>query len=285
MVVKDSDRKKLIVFKIKRKNLYLVVFFVILFLLSSSAFYYNKKQDEKNSAYKISSEIKKDDKYWRQFGELVFDKIKKSINLNSQLTGETAKEFQNDVNVALGYFNKAKELNPDSYDNWLALAKFQDFLIPYVSGAQSDAVASYLHILKFFPNNNDVVRQAVRVLIIASDKASLLGSVGDANNSLLIAEQLSKNLSQSDPVNLYGQYYRALIARRQKNFNFATSTLEQIKPFLNKEPDLYFELGQAYLETNQLGKSKVNFEAAAAMSDIYKKNSEMFLRLIEEKSK
>ncbi len=228
---------------------------------------------------------KKNDVYWRKLGDEILIKLKKSVSANKELSGEEGKLFQNSIGEALGYYKKAKELNTSSYDNWLALARFYDFLIPYVAGSENDAAESYLYLIKNFPVNFDVMRHAVRVLIINSDKSLSIGKNSISNNSLNIASEISKNLSLNDPVNLYGKYYSALIARRQKDFNFATSTLEQIKPFLNKEPDLFFELGKAYFETNQFEKAKINFELAAKMSEIYKKNSESYLRLIEEKLK
>ncbi len=232
---------------------------------------------------KIVEQAKKDDVYWRKKGLLVLGELKKIVSLNSDITGTEAKKFQDSIGEGLGYLKKAKEMNLKSYENWLALARFYDFLIPYVSGSEGDASEYYLYIIKNFSTDYDVLRHAVRVLIINSDKSSQIGKIGISNSSLLIASELSKNLSQKDPVNLYGRYYGALIARRQKNYTLATSTLEQIKPFLNKEPDLYFELGIAYLETGQLEFAKINFVTASKMSDIYQKNSAMYLRIIEEK--
>lgn len=285
---KHLIKNNVVILKINRYKLFVILAVVLFFIISFSLFYFIKNQErvkEAALAQKKFEESQKNDVYWRKLGDEIFIKLKKNVSLNKELTGAEAKNFQNGVGEALGYFKKAKELNNYSYDNWLALARFYDFLIPYVAGAENDAAESYLYVIKNFPINFDVMRRTVRVLIINADKSSLLGKVSASNNSLKIASELSKNLSQNDPVNLYGKYYSALIARRQKDFNFATSTLEQIKPFLNKEPDLYFELGKAYLETKQLEKAKSNFEIASGMSDIYRKNSEMYLRLIKEKNK
>lgn len=281
-------KNNIVVLKISRHKLFVILVVVLFFIISFSLFYFVEKQDRLRQvalAQKKFEESQKNDIYWRKLGDEIFIKLKKNVSLNKELTGAEAKNFQNDVGEALGYFKKARELNNYSYDNWLALAKFYDFLIPYVVGAENNAAESYLYIIKNFPIDFDVMRRAVRVLIINADKSYLLGKIAASNNSLKIASELSKNLSQNDPVNLYGKYYSALIARRQKDFNFATSTLEQIKPFLNKEPDLYFELGKAYLETRQFEKAKSNFEIASGMSDIYRKNSEIYLRLIQEKNK
>lgn len=281
-------KNNLIVFKINRHKLYILLALILFFITSFGLFYFVKKQErlkEVALAQKKFEESKKNDVYWRKLGDEIFVKLKKNVNSNRELTGEGAKNFQDGVGEALDYYKKAKELNSTDYDNWLALARFYDFLIPYVAGAENDAAESYLYIIKNFPVDFGVMRHAVRVLIINSDKSLLLGKVAASNNSLKIASELSKNLSQNDPVNLYGKYYSALIARRQKDFDFATSTLEKIKPFLDKEPDLYFELGKAYLETGQIDKGKSNFEIASGMSEIYRKNSEIYLRLIAEKKK
>lgn len=280
------SRKKIIILKISRQNLYIILLAVICFLISFSLFYFVKREQklkESILAKKMAEQAKKDDVYWRKMGEQILVEMKKNVATNKDIVGDEAKKFQDNIGIGLGYLKKAKELNIKSYENWLVLARFYDFLIPYVSGSESDASENYLYIIKNFPVDYDVLRHAVRVLIINSDKSSQTGKIGISNSSLSIASELSKNLSQKDPVNLYGQYYGALIARRQKRYDVATSTLEQIKPFLNKEPDLYFELGIAYLETDQFEKAKINFETASKMSDVYQKNSAVYLRLIEEK--
>lgn len=280
------NRKKLIILKISRQNFYVILVAILLFFISFGLFYFVKKEQkikEAALANQIAQQIKKDDVYWRKLGEQILKELKQNIASNKDLAGNEAKKFQDKIGEGLGYLKKAKELNIKSYDNWLASARFYDFLIPYVSGSESDASENYLYIIKNFPVNYDVLRHAVRVLIINSDKSLQVGKVGISNSSLSIASELSKNLSQKDPVNLYGKYYGALVDRRQKNYDLATSTLEQIKPFLNKEPDLYFELGIAYLETNQFEKAKINFESASKMSNVYRKNCAVYLRLIEEK--
>ena len=279
-------KKYFLIFKISYNLFYFLLGMILLFIISFSLFYFVQKEQkiqETILANKMAEQAKKNDVYWRELGIKIFGDLKKMVAEKNQMTGIEAKEFQDDIGEGLSYLIKAKELNIKSYDNWLALARFYDFFIPYVAGFESDASEHYLYILKNFSADYDVKRHAVRVLIINSDKASQAGKNETSKSSLSIASELSKNLSQNDPVNLFGKYYEALIARRLKNYNFATSTLEQIKPFLNKEPDLYFELGMAYLETNQFEKAKINFETSSKMSDVYQKNCAIYLRMINEK--
>ncbi len=288
MNILRNKKNNYIVLKISRRTIFIVLAIIVFFIVSFFLYTFVHKQEKLKEialANKIAQQGEKNDVYWRKLGDEKFVKMRKMVDTKKEISGEDGKIFQDDIGNALSYFKKAKELNPNNYDNLLSLAQFYDFLIPYVSGAEKDASSYYLLLIKKFPMNYDVMRKAVRVLIINSDKAAVLGDNESANNSLKLAAELSNNLSKNDPINLYGQYYGALIARRQNNFDLATSTLERIKPFLVNEPDLYFELGQSYLSVNKFEKARINFNVASSLSDVYKKNSEMYLRLIEEKTK
>lgn len=282
-----KNKNKLIVLRFKKQDVVLLISLIIFFVIIFGAYYFVKKQEKNIEEIKLNklTMIKsKDDVYWRKLGQTVFEKAKKTAS-ETTFKGDKVRDFQIDINLALSYFDKALELNQKSYDNHLALAEFYDFLIPYVSGSEKDSANHYVYLIKNFSLENNIKRQAVRILIINYDKAIIIGDNAQAKGSLKIAAELSKNLIQYDAINLYGKYFSALIARREKNFDLATTTLEMLKPFLNNEPDLYFELGQAYFQTNQFKQAKLNFEIAGRMSEVYKKNSAVYLRNIEELSK
>lgn len=275
--------KNILTLKFEKKKFFIFCLLLILIFISVGTFLYFSKQDSKLKQSVANLQVKKDENFYRRSGGVLFKKMRQMISENKNLSDAQAIEFQKTSTAALSNYRKAKELNPKNYLNHLALAKICDFLIPYMEGIEKEAAENYLEVVKNMPNDYETTRSALRVFIILADNSFILGDKKTTESSLVIAKTMAQKFLQDDPTNLPGIYYSALIARREGDINFATSTLEHLKLILDKEPDLHFELAIAYFSVGNFPKAKTEFETASRLSSVYKKNSVMYLKMIEEK--
>ncbi len=223
-----------------------------------------KKAEELFKKAVRASEV---DAYYRFLSELTLVKINNTLSQNASATN--VQKAQQDLLQLFGeaklYAEQARDITPTSYQNWLALGRVYEALVPLkVEGAYAEAIKAYDEAQKRNPTNPEILLTKARLEV--------------ANGQNKKARELIGQALKLKPNYTEGVFYLSQIEVAEGKIKEAISSVEASIFLSPSEPVLYFQLGLLKYNINDFKGAIDAFEQAIALNQNYA-NARYFLGL------
>lgn len=250
---------------------------------------YNSNQDVTQAETYISSAIALSpyDTYYRGLTQLDMIKINNLLSsVTTTPTDAVKTQFQNLVADAINNAKTATTIDPNNYQNWLALAQVYAALVPppfSITGAYDTALANYQTALKVDPTNPSIPllmaqlevanKDLEKARVYANQAIALKQSYADAHFLIAQIEATEGHIAEAIPPlettlllspNNPGLFFQlGLLQYDQKDWNGAitsfSSAISQVPNYANAK---YF-LGLAYQKVGRLADAIAQFQDLA----------------------
>lgn len=207
------------------------------------------------------------DAYYRFLSELTLVKINNVLLQNANTTN--IQKAQQDLLQLFGeaklYAEQARDIVPTNYQNWLALGRVYEALVPLkVEGAYDEAIKAYDEAQKRNPTSPEIFLTKARLEVVNGQNQKARD---------LIAQALKLKPNYTEAV-----FYLSQIEVAEGKIKEAISSVEASIFLSPSEPVLYFQLGLLKYNTNDFRGAIEAFEQAVTLNQSYA-NARYFLGL------
>lgn len=240
---------------------------------------FNQKNDDKAAEAGIARAISFDrynPLYPRALSQIYFlraQAVARSVQNPQKLLA--SQEFNDALNGSINYAQSAIAIAPLDFDNYRALGKIYEALVPADNAADA-AVAQYKKALEYAPKNPELwYSQGVvyRTQAVATrNPATLKGS-----------EEALKKAVELKPDYTDAHYLLAQILDAEGNLNDAIKGAENAALLAPNDIGNLFQLGFLYYKANRLQEAEAVFSRAVSINDSYS-NARYFLGLIYDRT-
>ncbi len=216
--------------------------------------------------------VNEDDIYYRGLSEIAL------INLNivaSQVTPTTPSEeirekFSFLMGGAIQSAQRARDINPANYQNWVSLAKtYEVFVSLKIAGAYENAKSNYIEAAKINPTNPAILLSLANLEVANGQNEA-------ARN--FIKQSLDLKGNYTDAIFLLSQ-----IEVAEGNLKGAIKYVESASIISPNDSAVFFQLGFLYYNNSEYKKAITSLERAVALEPSYA-NARYFLGLSYDKS-
>lgn len=207
------------------------------------------------------------DAYYRFLSELTLVKINNVLSQNA--SAANVQKAQQDLLQLFGeaklYAEQARDITPTNYQNWLALGRVYEALVPLkVEGAYAEAIKAYDEAQKRNPTSPEILLTKARLEVANGQNQKARDLIGEAL-------KLKPNYTEA-------VFYLSQIEVAEGKIKEAISSVEASIFLSPSEPVLYFQLGLLKYNTNDFKGAIEAFEQAVALNQNYA-NARYFLGL------
>ena len=187
----------------------------------------------------------------------------------STATDAVKTEFQNLLGIALGNARQAVALNPQSYENFLALGRVYEAVVPLnIDGAYESSKASYDQALSLNPKSPAILLTLARLEVAKGDMVK-------AKEQIALALQQKNNYTEA--IFLLSQ-----VQVEEGNIKAAISSVEAAATIAPDDSSIFFQLGLLRFNDKDYKGAAGALERAVALNAAYA-NAKYFLGLSYEK--
>lgn len=263
------------------------VLVLIMFLLGDSAFAYgvgtrfasavsyvkgiraaNEKGDMSGAEQLISRAAERSpvDIYARALTEVSLARMNALLSQsNAQNADATREEFQRMLGKAIEYGRNAVALDSGNYENWLALGRVYEAVVPLkISGAYERARSAYEEALKHNPKSPAIFLTIARLEAAKGDGTRSRGFIGQS--------------LQAKPNYTEAIFFLSQLEVQEGNIPGAIQSVEAATVLAPNDPVLRFQLGLLKYNEKDWGGAANAFERAVALNQSYA-NARYFLGL------
>jgi tetratricopeptide (TPR) repeat protein len=187
-----------------------------------------------SSAEELTKAINMSDEglHYRALAEVYIQKISSIVNNSSIPDTERAQAFQDTLRASIAAAQRATEVDPSNYENWIVLGQIYESLIPAplsVQGAYENAKKAYEEGLKRNPHSPEVLLFLARL------------EITNGNNQGA-RQFIEKSLAEK---NNYAEAYFILTQMElgQNNLKQAVKSAETLAILSPNNPGVFFQLG------------------------------------------
>jgi len=231
------------------------------------AFNVSGNMAEAEKQFKKAVNASETDTYYRFLSELTLIKINNLLAQNASATSieKAQQELLQLFGEAKLYAETAKNMSPINYQNWLALGRVYEALVPLkVEGAYAEAAKAYDEAFRRNPKSPEISLVKARLEV--------------ANGSNVAARELIRQALTQKPNYTEAVFFLSQIEVAEGRPKEAISSVEASIFLSPNEPVLYFQLGfLKYNERDYKGAIEA-FEQAVAINGDYA-NARYFLGL------
>lgn len=194
----------------------------------------------------------------------------KLSSLNAALSGNLSQDeararLQDGLSQAIFLARKATEIDPANYQNWIALGRVYEAIVPLgIEGAYENGRRSYEEALRINPKNPEILLHLARIETVRGDNGKARQEIGRA---------LSMKTNYTDAIFLLSQ-----IELNEGNLKEAISSVETAAIILPNDPTVFFRLGLLRYNDADWGGAVGALERAVSLNPVYA-NAKYFLGL------
>lgn len=235
------------------------------------------------------------DQYYRARAEVFLFRVQNIVNQASASANPNLRvEFQANASGAIEAARRATEISAADSLNWTTLGVVYQALVPFLQGAEGEAIKAYDKALQHDPHNPSYEFSKAGAYMALADRLQLLlGQVGqDQNTRASLGTQRTETLAkaraslerslQQKPDYAQANYLLAQVLLRQGNTGEAIRQVEAVRQLAPFDIGIAFQLGVLYYQSEELEKARAEFERAVGVNENYS-NARYFLGLIYDR--
>ena len=222
--------------------------------------------DEAESNLKAAIESDDQDLYERTLSDIYIRKLNKFVSEQEIADKESVAKLQEYIVAASASARKSMDLNQKNYQNWMAMGKVGETVVPLkvIEGAYTLANDSYKKALELSPANPLILLNLARLEIANGD-------VKKAKEYLNQAIDFKSNYTTA-------LYLLSQIEASEGNLKGAIAKAEEAKLFAPDDVGILFQLGFLKFQTKDYEGSVIELERAVSLQSQYS-NAKYFLGL------
>jgi len=197
--------------------------------------------------------------------ELQIMKLNEVVNSSEGSVDERRQKFQDELALAIQHSQRATELRPENYQDWLTLGRVYASVVPLqIQGAYENAKTAYEKALALAPHHPQVYLSLAELEAVKPDTAAAKGYLNQA---------LAKKNNYTAAVFLLAQIQIA-----EGDLENALRSVESATILAPQNPVVFFQLGLLRYNKQDFAGSAAALEAAVRLNDVYA-NARYFLGL------
>lgn len=208
--------------------------------------------------------LEKRDDFFRILSDAYLVQLTSVVNQTDVSEDQVSQEFQSTLMAAVRSAEEARNINPHSFQNWMALAGVYHYVTPYVPGAYESAIEVYKEAEKRNP--------ITPVIDLSRARLEL------ANNNIEGARENIDKALQKKPNYSDAYFLISQIEASQGNLREAIKSSESAVLLSPNNPGRYFELGLLKYNAEDYSGAAKAFAKAVELAPNYL-NAKYFLGL------
>jgi tetratricopeptide (TPR) repeat protein len=230
------------------------------------------------------------DLYYRNRSLAFFAMANKRIaDKGDKFAAEDAAYVSELIKRSLGDADKSKTINPNDVDNYMALVRVYESLLPTMEGSGEKALEFAENAVKVDPNNPGIYQRLASIYVTMSDletvknQAASKGELTEKAKEYLASAKNNINKAiELKPDFLAARLLLVGIFDRKGSNEEAINAMIESRKTFPRRPNLAFQLGLMYLRGDKLDEAGGQFVQAVQLDSNYA-NAHYFLGLVLDK--
>jgi len=209
--------------------------------------------------------LSENDAYYRALAQLDIARLNEVVNQEGVAEDTLRAQFQSVLGAAISNANRATEVSPNNYQNWISLGQVYGSIVSLgVEGSYDSAKSAYDRALELNPHSPSLY------LTLARLEASN-GNTEAAREMITRSIQEKSNYTEA-------VFFLSQIEIAEGNTNAAISSVEAATTISPNDATIFFQLGLLRYSNSQFTEAISALERAVSLSSTYS-NAKYFLGL------